>query len=88
MIRAGLPTGPVGVHAPSRALRDKMHAMRLRKPIESHVRHARRARFTDCKAIAEDTIRGLDKRTRYNTAYLLGLLAMIKCSICSYQCDN
>ena len=21
-------------------------------------------------------------------AYLLGLLAMIKCSICSYQCDN
>ena len=20
--------------------------------------------------------------------YLLGLLAMIKCSICSYQCDN
>ena len=23
-----------------------------------------------------------------NCAYLLGLLAMIKCSICSYQCDN
>ena len=22
------------------------------------------------------------------TSYLLGLLAMIKCSICSYQCDN
>ena len=22
------------------------------------------------------------------SAYLLGLLAMIKCSICSYQCDN
>jgi hypothetical protein len=21
-------------------------------------------------------------------SYLLGLLAMIKCSICSYQCDN
>ena len=21
-------------------------------------------------------------------AYLLGLLAMIKCSICSYQCDS
>ncbi len=26
--------------------------------------------------------------TRENEAYLLGLLAMIKCSICSYQCDN
>ena len=24
----------------------------------------------------------------YPTSYLLGLLAMIKCSICSYQCDN
>jgi len=24
----------------------------------------------------------------YNRSYLLGLLAMIKCSICSYQCDN
>ena len=24
----------------------------------------------------------------HQTAYLLGLLAMIKCSICSYQCDN
>jgi len=24
----------------------------------------------------------------YAIAYLLGLLAMIKCSICSYQCDN
>jgi hypothetical protein len=23
-----------------------------------------------------------------HAAYLLGLLAMIKCSICSYQCDN
>ena len=23
-----------------------------------------------------------------DTLYLLGLLAMIKCSICSYQCDN
>ena len=23
-----------------------------------------------------------------DVAYLLGLLAMIKCSICSYQCDN
>ena len=23
-----------------------------------------------------------------NRSYLLGLLAMIKCSICSYQCDN
>ena len=22
------------------------------------------------------------------SSYLLGLLAMIKCSICSYQCDN
>ena len=27
-------------------------------------------------------------RRRYGTPYLLGLLAMIKCSICSYQCDN
>jgi len=25
---------------------------------------------------------------RDSLAYLLGLLAMIKCSICSYQCDN
>ena len=25
---------------------------------------------------------------RASRAYLLGLLAMIKCSICSYQCDN
>jgi hypothetical protein len=25
---------------------------------------------------------------RRGCAYLLGLLAMIKCSICSYQCDN
>ena len=25
---------------------------------------------------------------RQEKAYLLGLLAMIKCSICSYQCDN
>ena len=25
---------------------------------------------------------------RMSAAYLLGLLAMIKCSICSYQCDN
>jgi len=24
----------------------------------------------------------------FGTSYLLGLLAMIKCSICSYQCDN
>ena len=24
----------------------------------------------------------------YCQSYLLGLLAMIKCSICSYQCDN
>ena len=23
-----------------------------------------------------------------DASYLLGLLAMIKCSICSYQCDN
>ena len=23
-----------------------------------------------------------------SASYLLGLLAMIKCSICSYQCDN
>ena len=28
------------------------------------------------------------KTTRRNCTYLLGLLAMIKCSICSYQCDN
>ena len=26
--------------------------------------------------------------SRVFAAYLLGLLAMIKCSICSYQCDN
>ena len=25
---------------------------------------------------------------RPQSTYLLGLLAMIKCSICSYQCDN
>jgi hypothetical protein len=24
----------------------------------------------------------------FDSSYLLGLLAMIKCSICSYQCDN
>ena len=28
------------------------------------------------------------KLPRLPVAYLLGLLAMIKCSICSYQCDN
>ena len=26
--------------------------------------------------------------TGASSTYLLGLLAMIKCSICSYQCDN
>ena len=30
---------------------------------------------------------GTSSRPGLNT-YLLGLLAMIKCSICSYQCDN
>ena len=30
---------------------------------------------------------GRQKRTQIN-AHLLGLLAMIKCIICSYQCDN
>ena len=29
-----------------------------------------------------------EKHFQYLLAYLLGLLAMIKCSICSYQCDN
>ena len=28
------------------------------------------------------------ERAHLHWAYLLGLLAMIKCSICSYQCDN
>ena len=28
------------------------------------------------------------KKIQHTVAYLLGLLAMIKCSICSYQCDN
>ena len=27
-------------------------------------------------------------RSSHVHSYLLGLLAMIKCSICSYQCDN
>ena len=40
-----------------------------------------------------ETILGLTTRARllalgHDCAYLLGLLAMIKCSICSYQCDN
>ena len=30
----------------------------------------------------------VDLAARAVCAYLLGLLAMIKCSICSYQCDN
>ena len=29
-----------------------------------------------------------DKSQAQCLVYLLGLLAMIKCSICSYQCDN
>ena len=33
-------------------------------------------------------INGLPRHTTTALAYLLGLLAMIKCSICSYQCDN
>ena len=28
------------------------------------------------------------KNVKTHASYLLGLLAMIKCSICSYQCDN
>ena len=44
-------------------------------------------------AAAHETILGLTTRARllalgHDCAYLLGLLAMIKCSICSYQCDN
>jgi hypothetical protein len=66
----------------------QMQAMRLRKANESAVRHARSAGFTACKATAEDAFAGLEKCSRYINAYLLGLLAMIKCSICSYQCDN
>ena len=37
------------------------------------------------------TFKNLNKRAlmrKWSIAYLLGLLAMIKCSICSYQCDN
>ena len=30
----------------------------------------------------------LNKKASFRMAYLLGLLAMIKCSICSYQRDN
>ena len=33
-------------------------------------------------------IKTVSWRNRNVCAYLLGLLAMIKCSICSYQCDN
>ena len=36
-----------------------------------------------CKKIGIDTT-----PPRYSYSYLLGLLAKIKCSICSYQCDN
>ena len=34
-------------------------------------------------------LQGLNMQNiKLNHSYLLGLLAMIKCSICSYQCDN
>ena len=41
-----------------------------------------RTKFSVCR----DVFRSL--HTGHGAAYLLGLLAMIKCSICSYQCDN
>jgi hypothetical protein len=44
--------------------------------------------FTDRKDCVEDTLPTLRTSTALINAYLLGLLAMIKCSICSYQCDN
>ena len=38
------------------------------------------------------TIKNIDSLYKYNKklkhSYLLGLLAKIKCSICSYQCEN
>ena len=37
---------------------------------------------------SEMTRKGDEMACRPVEAYLLGLLAMIKCSICSYQCDN
>jgi hypothetical protein len=44
--------------------------------------------FTDRKDNVEDALLTLCTNAAHIKAYLLGLLAMIKCSICSYQCDN
>ena len=40
-----------------------------------------------CTCICFDTLT-VHLNIIQNASYLLGLLAMIKCSICSYQCDN
>ncbi len=44
--------------------------------------------FTDRKDSVEDALLTQRTSAALIKAYLLGLLAMIKCSICSYQCDN
>ena len=41
----------------------------------------------DCRATVKPEFR-MRGEPSCSAAYLLGLLAMIKCSICSYQCDN
>ena len=42
----------------------------------------------ECKLQLFFAIQRIDKLCILTASYLLGLLAMIKCSICSYQCDN
>ena len=42
----------------------------------------------ECASIAPSSLCMYEVLSKSMTAYLLGLLAMIKCSICSYQCDN
>ena len=47
--------------------------------------NARSGNQTAARRMIEKTLTSRGDRSE---AYLLGLLAMIKCSICSYQCDN
>jgi len=68
------------------------HTIQMR----SHLFHARTLSWMARFHIRNDWEKTHQKSTQqkykgiYNHryAYLLGLLAMIKCSICSYQCDN
>ena len=58
-------------------------AVTLRRGLRTHIHSTSQEQTFWMTA----TWRDETQRLSYHS-YLLGLLAMIKCSICSYQCDN